>query len=83
MKWLSVFAVLVLGAVAFAQAQDRQTTQQIIDASNMYKAGNVAGATGAFEDLSRKAPNDPDVLSWLGFLYLQQNPNSGPLEVRT
>src|SRR5690242_10715520 len=73
MKWLSVLAVLVLGVVAFAQTEERQTTQQIIDASNMYKAGNVPGATAAFEQLSQKAPNNPDVLSWLGFLYLQQN----------
>ncbi len=73
MKWISVIAVCSLALGAFAQDDGRETAQRVVDAANLYKGGNVAGATKAFEDLYQAHPHDPDVLSWLGFLYVNQD----------
>lgn len=72
-------ALLSVGALA--QAQDFQ--KQLDAAVRLYQGGDVSGSATAFESLRQTAPENPDVNSWLGFLYLKLDKNDeavAPLE---
>lgn len=71
-KSFGIAAALLLAVLAGAQTnEDRKVMDQIGEAVKVYRAGDIPGAKQMFIELQRKNPNQPDVLSWLGFLYLR------------
>jgi tetratricopeptide (TPR) repeat protein len=86
MKMNKLFCTLsvagaMLGIGALAHGQDFQG--QLDAAVRLYQDGNVSGSASAFEALRQSAPENADVNSWLGFLYLKMDRNSdavAPLE---
>src|SRR5688572_19816653 len=72
LKSLGIAVALLLAALSGAQtADEREVQKRVIEAVNVYKAGNVEDAKRAFEILYEANPNNPDVTAWLGFLYLR------------
>ena len=76
---------LALGVVltsGFAVAQTA-TVQKIKDASALYLDQKPGEALARFEEIEKTDPNNPDVLSWIGFLRYQTGDPKGaiaPLE---
>ena len=60
---------------ADAAAQNEQRDQQLKVAAgvDLYKGGDLAGATKAFQGVLADHPDNVDAQSWLGFLFLRQN----------
>lgn len=61
-----------LAAPAMAQTS-ADTAKGVVEAAQIYKDGKTDEALARFESLEKTAPNNPDVLSWLGFLYIQKD----------
>jgi len=62
----------VLTSLVSAQAPaEKEFQRRVTDAVALYKGGDVAGATKAFEALNGENPRSSDVQAWLGFLYLR------------
>ena len=57
--------------VGIAAAQAPSVTQEIAEGSTLYKNGKTPQALEKFVDLLNRYPDNPDVQSWTGFLYLQ------------
>ncbi|HRI43145.1 MAG TPA: tetratricopeptide repeat protein [Fimbriimonadaceae bacterium] len=72
---LTVLLALLCMAFSFAQdppQNDNAIRQAVQSAVGIYRAGKLDEAISAFESLQEKAPENPDVLAWLGFLYLRR-----------
>ncbi len=63
---------MVLMAPALAQSSP-EITKRVIEATAIYKEGKVDEALARFQDLQKDAPENADVLSWLGFIYLRKD----------
>lgn len=70
---LAVAGVLATAGWTQATADDNAIKQGVITAASTYRAGKLDEAIAAFEALQAKAPDNPDVLAWLGFLYLRKD----------
>lgn len=77
MRWTNLLAVAVAGMLIAPMgwgqpATDNATKQAIVTAVSTYRAGKLDESIAAFETLQAKVPENPDVLAWLGFLYLRK-----------
>ena len=76
MRSIRVFSLglaILLSAATFAQSTLPSTDGKVDQASAIYKSGKLEEAIKAFEDLKKQYPTNPQVKSWLGFLYLRAN----------
>lgn len=77
MRKRNYFGLVVAITMALAQASFAQNNAEIVNgvraAAQMYKDGKVDEALSALEALEKKAPQDGDVLSWLGFVYIRKD----------
>lgn len=72
---LGLMLLLASALSLFAQEQppnDNALRQAVQSAVGIYRAGKLDEAIAAFESLQAKSPDSPDVLAWLGFLYLRR-----------
>src|SRR5688500_14151700 len=75
LKSLGIALALMVSVCATAQmtAEEREAQRQVVDAINVYKGGDMAGARTALEGIVEKNPNNSDALAWLGFIYMRMN----------
>lgn len=67
---LTIGAAMAVPAMPVMQDEIKM---QIVEAAAKYKDGNLSGAISQLEAALEKAPDNPEVLSWLGFFYIKNN----------
>ena len=65
---IAVLATTLVAPVAFGQDNVKS---DLVEAATLYKSGDLKSALDKMIALEQKAPDNPEVLSWLGFLYIR------------